>query len=185
MPDNSVLADKRQRHIRIGLLMYEPLLDLDQTGLLQLRHTGGWRDFPSSHQSRGALQEDEVGRSVYLATDDARKTVDAAAAHGGRVHAVATGGGDLGTVALAAGPRAPRPAFDGPATTRASACSESPVPRAGSSGAGDYEAALSFYRDVFRWDTYGVSDTPSFRYTTLVHGDPVANWGRGRIGLPD
>jgi predicted enzyme related to lactoylglutathione lyase len=35
----------------------------------------------------------------------------------------------------------------------------------------DYEAAVAFYRDVFRWDTDVAGDTPEFRYTTLKHGD--------------
>ena len=35
----------------------------------------------------------------------------------------------------------------------------------------DYAAAVTFYRDVFGWDTEVASDTPEFRYTTLGHGD--------------
>jgi predicted enzyme related to lactoylglutathione lyase len=35
----------------------------------------------------------------------------------------------------------------------------------------DYEAAVSFYKDVFGWDTQVESDTPDFRYTTMVEGD--------------
>jgi predicted enzyme related to lactoylglutathione lyase len=35
----------------------------------------------------------------------------------------------------------------------------------------DYEASVAFYRDVFRWDTQVVSDTPEFRYTTLAQGE--------------
>ena len=35
----------------------------------------------------------------------------------------------------------------------------------------DYEAAVAFYRDVFRWETHVVGDTQEFRYTTLVHGE--------------
>jgi predicted enzyme related to lactoylglutathione lyase len=35
----------------------------------------------------------------------------------------------------------------------------------------DYDAAVAFYRDVFRWDTHAVSDTPEFRYTTHGSGD--------------
>jgi uncharacterized protein len=31
----------------------------------------------------------------------------------------------------------------------------------------DYEAAVKFYRDVFKWDAHTASDTPEFRYTTL------------------
>src|SRR4029453_1005115 len=49
-----------------------------------------------------------------------------------------------------------------------------------------YDAALAFYREVFRWDTHTVGDTPEFRYTTLFEGDAAAagimdssGWGEG------
>jgi len=32
---------------------------------------------------------------------------------------------------------------------------------------GSYDDAVSFYRDVFGWDTHAMSDTDEFRYTTL------------------
>jgi predicted enzyme related to lactoylglutathione lyase len=32
---------------------------------------------------------------------------------------------------------------------------------------GSYDDAVSFYRDVFGWDTHPMSDTDEFRYTTL------------------
>lgn len=35
----------------------------------------------------------------------------------------------------------------------------------------DYDKAVSFYRDVFKWDTHTASDTDEFRYTTLGEGD--------------
>ena len=35
----------------------------------------------------------------------------------------------------------------------------------------DYDASVAFYRDVFKWDTHTMSDTPEFRYTTLGEGD--------------
>jgi predicted enzyme related to lactoylglutathione lyase len=35
----------------------------------------------------------------------------------------------------------------------------------------DYQAAVTFYREVFGWDTHVVSDTPEFRYTTVRQGD--------------
>ena len=33
-----------------------------------------------------------------------------------------------------------------------------------------YDAAVDFYRDVFKWNTHTYSDTPEFRYTTLRAG---------------
>jgi len=35
----------------------------------------------------------------------------------------------------------------------------------------DYDAAVKFYRDVFKWDTHVMSDVPEFRYTTFGEGD--------------
>jgi len=35
----------------------------------------------------------------------------------------------------------------------------------------DYAATVGFYRDVFRWQTKVVSDTPEFRYTVLREGE--------------
>lgn len=35
----------------------------------------------------------------------------------------------------------------------------------------DYDKAVGFYRDVFKWEPAVASDTPEFRYTTLGEGD--------------
>ena len=40
----------------------------------------------------------------------------------------------------------------------------------------DYEGAVTFYRDVFGWETHAMSDTPEFRYTTL-YADAAAAAG--------
>jgi predicted enzyme related to lactoylglutathione lyase len=37
----------------------------------------------------------------------------------------------------------------------------------------DHAAAVSFYRNVFRWDTETMGDTDEFRYTTLKRGDDM------------
>jgi uncharacterized protein len=36
---------------------------------------------------------------------------------------------------------------------------------------GEYDSTVSFYREVFGWDTHAMSDSPEFRYTTLGEGD--------------
>ena len=36
---------------------------------------------------------------------------------------------------------------------------------------GEYDRTVSFYREVFGWDTHAMSDSPEFRYTTLGEGD--------------
>ncbi len=110
--------------------------------------------------------------SVYLATDDAGKTLDAATARGGQILVPATAVADLGTMAVVADPggagigvwqpgRHPGFGIHG----------ESGAPAWFELLTRDYQAAVGFYRDVFRWDTHVVSDTPEFRFTTLRHGD--------------
>ena len=71
--------------------------------------------------------------SVYLATDDARKAVDATTTHSGQVLVEAMDVADLGTMASSATLVAPQSASGNPAATRASGSSTSPARRAGSS----------------------------------------------------
>lgn len=110
--------------------------------------------------------------SVYLTTDDAAKTVDAASANGGQVIAPPMAVGDLGTMAVitdcggaAIGIWQPglHPGFG--------VFGEAGTPSWFELHTRDYDASVAFYRDVFRWDTSVVSDAPEFRYTTLQHGD--------------
>ncbi|MGH3775639.1 MAG: VOC family protein [Pseudonocardiaceae bacterium] len=110
--------------------------------------------------------------SVYLATDDARKTVDAAVAHGGQVHVHAMDVGDLGTMALISDPSGAgigvwqpgrHPGFG--------VLGEPGAPSWFELHTRDYQDAVAFYRTVFGWDTHIVSDTAEFRYTTLSHGE--------------
>jgi predicted enzyme related to lactoylglutathione lyase len=50
----------------------------------------------------------------------------------------------------------------------------------------DYDASVAFYRNIFRWDTNTVSDTPEFRYTTLQHdGNPMAGIMDATAFLPE
>jgi len=110
--------------------------------------------------------------SVYLATADAAKTVDAAAANGGQVYVQPMAVGDLGTMAIVgdsggAGIGAWQPdRYQG-----FEVFGETGTPSWFELLTRDYQGAVAFYRDVFRWDTHAVSDTPEFRYTTLVDGD--------------
>jgi predicted enzyme related to lactoylglutathione lyase len=112
--------------------------------------------------------------SVYLTTDDARKTVDATTASGGQVHVEPMEVADLGTMAVlsdsggaAIGVWQPgrHPGFG--------ILSEHGAPSWFELHTRDYEDAVRFYRDVFRWDTHTMSDTPEFRYTTLKHGEDL------------
>jgi predicted enzyme related to lactoylglutathione lyase len=110
--------------------------------------------------------------SVYLATDDARKTVDAAAASGGQVVVPAMDVGELGTMAVVTDPGGAAIGLWQPGTHEGfGVFGEARTPSWFELHTRDYDAAVAFYRDVFRWDTGVVSDVPEFRYTTLNHGD--------------
>jgi predicted enzyme related to lactoylglutathione lyase len=110
--------------------------------------------------------------SIYLATDDARKTVDAASASGGQVIVSAVDVGDLGTMAVVTDPGGAAIGMWQPGVHKGfGVFGEAGTPSWFELHTRDYEAAVAFYRDVFRWDTDVAGDTPEFRYTTLKHGD--------------
>lgn len=110
--------------------------------------------------------------SVYLATDDARKTLDAAVANEGQVHVHAMDVGDLGTMALISDPGGAGIGVWQPGLHQGFGVhGEAGAPSWFELHTRDYPAAVAFYRNVFGWDTHVVSDTPEFRYTTLRHGE--------------
>ncbi len=110
--------------------------------------------------------------SVYLATDDATKTVEAATANGGQVYVEPMEVEDLGTMAVLADAGGAAIGLWQPGTFPGfGITAESGCPAWFELFTRDHDAAAAFYRDVFRWDTKAVGDTPEFRYTTLVHGD--------------
>jgi uncharacterized protein len=110
--------------------------------------------------------------SVYLASDDARKTVEVAAANGGHIHVAAMDVGDLGTMAVLGDPGGAAIGVWQPgAHPGFGLLGEPGTPSWFELHARDYPAAVAFYRDVFGWDIQVASDTPEFRYTTLGHGD--------------
>ena len=110
--------------------------------------------------------------SVYLATDDARKTVEVTSAHGGQVIVPAMDVGELGTMAVVSDPAGAVIGMWQPCEHLGFGL----VAEAGAPGwfelhTRDYEGALRFYRDVFAWETETIGDTAEFRYTVLRHGD--------------
>lgn len=110
--------------------------------------------------------------SVYLATDDAQKTVDAAKANGGQQYLEPMAVGDLGSMAFIGDPGGAAVGVWQPGTFQGfGVLAETGAPSWFELHTRDYEASLTFYRDVFRWDTKVESDTPDFKYTTQVHGD--------------
>jgi predicted enzyme related to lactoylglutathione lyase len=110
--------------------------------------------------------------SIYLATDDARKTLDTAVARGAQVVVPAMPVGDLGTMGAVTDPGG---AFIGlwqPGEHKGfGTFGEAGAPSWFELHTRAYDDSLAFYRDVFRWDTRTESDVPEFRYTTQVVGE--------------
>ena len=107
--------------------------------------------------------------TTYLASDDAQKTVDRPPATGGEIVVPPMAVADLGTMA---GVTDPGGAFIGiwqPGTHQGfGRWLETGTPGWFELNTRDYDQSLTFYREVFNWDTQTVSDTPEFRYTTHV-----------------
>ncbi|MGH9027845.1 MAG: VOC family protein [Acidimicrobiia bacterium] len=129
-----------------------------------VRVAGGMPDMPDAGVSNVW--------SIYLATDDARKTVDAAAANGGQVIVPAMEVADLGTMGVVSDPGGAAIGMWQPGTHQGfGVFAETGAPSWFELHTRDYETAITFYRDVFRWDTHTMGDTPEFRYTTLGEGE--------------
>ncbi len=138
---------------------------------------GGYRNFTKDgHLIAGCMGNDGSGApdmwSVYLQTDDAARTAAAVAAHGGTVFVPPMPVGDLGTMAVfgdvgGATIGAWQPGTHGGCGILA----EPGAPAWFELHTQDYLATVAFYREVFGWDTHTMSDTPEFRYTTLLSGD--------------
>jgi predicted enzyme related to lactoylglutathione lyase len=110
--------------------------------------------------------------SVYLATDDAQATVDAAVANGGGVIVPAMEVMELGTMAVVTDVGRAVIGMWQPGLHKGfGVLGEPGTPNWFELHTRDYEASVQFYRDVFKWDAHVASDTPEFRYTTLGEGD--------------
>ena len=110
--------------------------------------------------------------SVYLAVDDVAKTLEGAAGHGGQVVVPAMPVGDLGTMAMITDNNGAAIGLWQPGLHKGfGVLAEPGAPGWFELFTRDYPATVSFYRDVFDWDTQVAGDTPEFRYTLLVNGD--------------
>jgi predicted enzyme related to lactoylglutathione lyase len=110
--------------------------------------------------------------SVYLRTDDAAGTVDAAAREGAQVIVPATEVGDLGTMAVVVDPGGASIGMWQPAAHRGSGIvTEAGAPSWFELQTRDYGTSVAFYEKVFGWTTRPESDTPEFRYTVFERGD--------------
>ncbi|HEV3130671.1 MAG TPA: VOC family protein [Acidimicrobiales bacterium] len=110
--------------------------------------------------------------SIYLASDDTRKTVETATANGGQVVAPAMDVGDLGTMAVLVDTGGAAIGVWQPGLHKGfGVLAEPGTPAWFELFTRDYESSVGFYRNVFHWDTHAVSDSPEFRYTTLGEGE--------------
>lgn len=141
---------------------------------------GGYVNFLRDGQPvAGCMGNDQPGVpdtwSVYLTTDDAHATADAAAAAGGQVVVPAMEVMDLGSMALVADAGGAAIGAWQPGLHHGFAVLGEPgAPSWFELLTRDYDASVQFYRDVFKWETHVASDTPEFRYTTLGQGDAQA-----------
>lgn len=122
--------------------------------------------------------------SVYLATDDAEKTLAAATTvDGARIHVEAMAVGDQGTMAFLADPGGAGIGLWQPGLHQGfGVLDEVGTPSWFELHTRDYQDAVDFYREVFGWDTHVLSDTAQFRYTTLRHGE---SWLAGIMDASD
>jgi predicted enzyme related to lactoylglutathione lyase len=112
--------------------------------------------------------------SVYLTTDDATKTVELATGNGGQVHVEPMPVADLGTMAYVADPAgAGIGVWEPGAFGGFRVLGETGTPSWFELYTRDYDAAVTFYKDVFRSEVRTQGDTPEFRYTTLNDGDSM------------
>ena len=110
--------------------------------------------------------------TVYLASDDAKATVDTAAEHGGQVIVPAMDVMNLGTMAVVTDAGQAAIGIWQPGEHKGfRVLGEPDAPSWFELHTRDYDASVRFYREVFGWDTHVTGDTPEFRYTTLGQGD--------------
>ncbi len=110
--------------------------------------------------------------SVYLATEDAQTTAEAAAANGGQVVVPAMEVTQMGSMAFVIDAGQAAIGAWQPGTHKGFGVLGQPgTPGWCELHTRDYDASVTFYRDVFNWDAHVMSDTPEFRYTTQGEGD--------------
>jgi uncharacterized protein len=128
---------------------------------------------------------DEWG--VYLAVEDAHKTVEVARAHGATITLEPMVVADLGTSVRLNDPNGVGIGMWQADTFPGFGVSAQPgAPAWFELHTRGYDDAVAFYRDTFGWDTHVMSDVPEFRYTTLGKDDDArAGIMDGSEYLPD
>jgi predicted enzyme related to lactoylglutathione lyase len=139
---------------------------------------GGYFNFSKDGvQVAGGMRNDgDAGApdrwSVYLATDDASATVDAAVAQGSAVIVPAMAVMELGTMAVVTDPGGDPIGMWQPGLHKGfGVLGEPGTPTWFELHSRNYDAAVQFYTEVFKQDARPMSDVPEFRYTTLNDGE--------------
>ena len=110
--------------------------------------------------------------SVYLASDDADRTVGDAAGRGGQISMPPMDVTQNGRVAMVRDPGgAAIGIWQAREVTGFETTGEPGTPAWFELHTRAYDDSVAFYREVFGWDTDTASDDPGFRYTTLGRGD--------------
>jgi predicted enzyme related to lactoylglutathione lyase len=110
--------------------------------------------------------------TVFLASDDADRTAQAAQKNGGRVHMEPMDITENGRMTMLGDPGGAAVGVWQPRdVTGFEIRNEVGAPAWFELHTRDYDASVAFYRDVFGWDAHTMSDTPEFRYTTLGEGE--------------
>lgn len=118
--------------------------------------------------------------AVYLASADAAATVEKVKEHGGQVITGPAQVGEMGHSAVVVDPAGAAVGVWQPLERQGIAArGDIGAPAWFETLSKDYDAAVPFYREAFGWDTYTMSDTEEFRYTTLGEGDDA------RAGIMD
>lgn len=110
--------------------------------------------------------------TVYLATADARATIDKVEANGGQVTMPPMQVGDLGTMGALLDPGQAYVGIWQPGSHKGiQVFGEAGHPAWFELHTQAYDAVRPFYREVFGWDIHVVSDVPEFRYATFGQGE--------------
>lgn len=138
---------------------------------------GGYTNFQLGDDMVAGLMQSVPGEgpsdiwSVYLHTDDAKATVDAAKEAGAAVYVDAMPVGDLGTMAVLADPGGASIGMWQPGEHRGGVVATAGAPCHFELHTRAYDAVLPFYADVFGWTITTAADEPGFRYSTFDVAD--------------
>ena len=124
----------------------------------------------------GAMRNEGQGGpdvwSIYLATDNIKAVADAATEHGGSIIVPPMDVADLGSMCVVTDPgQAAIGAWQPGLHKGFEVLGEPGTPGWFELFTRDYDAAVQFYKDVFKWNTNVAGDTPEFRYTVEAVGD--------------